>query len=138
MSTETNAAAEGPGLRCRFELDGDPAELPQPHRVTLLRAAQASLANIRDHAKASNAVVTLAFLGSEVTLDIYDDGVGFDPAGLAARMDAREDGSGFGIPSLRERVTELKGSLDLESASGEGTVVAIRLPLNDAPGRDGQ
>ena len=136
--TETSAAAEGPGLRCRFELDGDPLELPQPYRVALLRAAQASLANVRDHAKAGNAVVTLAFLGSEVTLDIYDDGVGFDPAGLAAQMGERADGSGFGIPSLRERLTALKGSLELESAPGEGTVVAIRLPLNDALGREGQ
>ncbi|MGY2744006.1 signal transduction histidine kinase [Arthrobacter sp. UYCu723] len=137
-STETSAAARGSGLRCRFELDSDPAELPQPYRVTLLRAAQASLANVRDHAKASNAVVTVAFLGSEVTMDIYDDGVGFDPAGLTARMDARTDGSGFGIRSLQERVTALKGSLELESAPGEGTVVAIRLPLDDAPEREEQ
>ena len=84
-------------MRCRLELDGDPVELPQPYRVTLLRAAQASLANVRDHAKASNAVVTLAFLGSEVTLDIYDDGVGFDPAGLS-RADGR--------PGGRERVRD--------------------------------
>ncbi|WP_427006151.1 sensor histidine kinase [Pseudarthrobacter sp. H2] len=134
-STETSAAARGSGLRCRFELDGDPVGLPQPYRVTLLRAAQASLANVRDHAKASNAVVTVAFLGSEVTLDIYDDGVGFDPAGLAAHRNARTDGSGFGITSLQERVTELQGSLELESAHGEGIVVAIRLPLHDVPER---
>lgn len=138
VSTETSAAARDSGLRCRFELDGDPVELPQPYRVTLLRAAQASLANVRDHAKASNAVVTVAFLGTEVTMDIYDDGVGFDPAGLAAHMNARTDGSGFGIPSLQERVTALKGSLELESAPGEGTVVAIRLPLHDVPERDEQ
>ncbi len=137
-STESSAAAGGSGLRCRFELDGDPVELPQPYRVTLLRAAQASLANVREHAKAGNAVVTVAFLGSEVTLDIYDDGVGFDPARLAEHMDARTDGSGFGIPSLQERVTALKGSLELESAPGEGTVVAIRLPLNGVPRRGGQ
>lgn len=137
-STETSAAARGLGLRCRFELDGDPVDLPQPYRVNLLRAAQASLANVRDHAKASYAVVTVAFLGSEVTMDIYDDGVGFDPAGLAARMNARTDGGGFGIRSLQERVAALKGSLELESAPGEGTVVAVRLPLDDTPGREEQ
>lgn len=135
--TETSASARGSGLRCRFELDGDPVDLPQPYRATLLRAAQASLANVRVHAHARNAVVTLAFLGSEATLDIYDDGVGFDPAGLAAHTKARTDGSGFGIPSLQERVTALGGSLELESAPGEGTVVAVRLPLN-VPGKDEQ
>lgn len=137
-STETSAAARGLGLRCRFELDGDHVDLPQPYRVALLRAAQASLANVRDHAKAGNAVVTVAFLGSEVALDIYDDGIGFDPAGLTARMQARTDGTGYGIRSLQQRVRALNGSLDLESAPGEGTVVAVRLPLNETPGRERQ
>ncbi|QYF89756.1 sensor histidine kinase [Arthrobacter sp. PAMC25284] len=138
INTETSSAARGAGLRCRFELDGDPTELPQQYRVTLLRAAQASLANVRDHAAAGNAVVTVAFLGSEVTLDIFDDGIGFNPAGLAARMQAPTDGSGFGLRSLQERVTALHGSLDIESAPGEGTVVAIRLPLGGTPGRPTQ
>lgn len=137
-STETSAAAGGSGLRCRFELDGDPVEMPPAYRVALLRAAQSSLANVREHSNASNAVVTLSFLGTEVTLDIYDDGVGFDPAGLAADKKARTDGSGFGITSLQERVTALKGSFELESAPGEGTVVAVRLPLQDVTGREKQ
>ncbi len=137
-STETSAAARGLPLQCRFELDGDAVELPQPHRVTLLRAAQASLANVRDHAAADNAVLTLAFLGSEVTMDIYDDGIGFDPAGLTALTEARTDGTGYGIRSLQQRVRSLNGSLDLESTPGEGTVVAVRLPLHVAPRKEAQ
>ncbi|WP_255770785.1 sensor histidine kinase [Pseudarthrobacter sulfonivorans] len=127
--TETLAAARGEGLRCRFELVGDTAELPSQYSVTLLRAAQASLANVRQHAKARTAVVTLAFLGDEVTLDVYDDGTGFEPAAHGRGAAGRPDGSGFGLRSLGARVTELNGSLEVESASGEGTVVAIRLPL---------
>jgi signal transduction histidine kinase len=120
------AAARGSGLRCRLQVEGGPAELPQPYTVALLRAAQASLANVREHAHAGTAVVTLAFLGDEVTLDIFDDGVGFDPAA------PQPDGRGFGLRSLQERVAMLGGSLDLESAPGEGTVVAVRLPLDAA------
>jgi signal transduction histidine kinase len=120
------AAARGSGLRCRLQVEGGQAELPQPYTVALLRAAQASLANVREHAHAGTAVVTLAFLGNEVTLDIFDDGVGFDPAGPTP------DGRGFGLRSLQERVAMLGGSLDLESAPGEGTVVAVRLPLDAA------
>ena len=131
-TTETGAAAAGVALRCRLEVDGEPQELPQPVRVTLLRAAQASLANVREHARAASAVVTLAFLGSEVTMDIYDDGAGFDPSAAAGARDAA-DGSGFGLRSLRERVNALNGSLAVESAPGEGTVVAIRLPLEGGP-----
>lgn len=128
--TEREAAARGDGLRCRFNLEGTPVELPQPYKVTLLRAAQASLANVWAHARAGTAVVTLGFLGTEVTMDVYDDGVGFDPAAAAAEAAARTDGSGFGLRSLGQRVGALQGSLDLESAPGDGTVVAIRLPLD--------
>lgn len=126
--TETEAAARGTRLRCRFDLEGIPVELPNPYRTTLLRAAQASLANVWVHAQAETAVVTLSFLGSEVAMDIYDDGAGFDPA-AAVDPAGRPDGSGYGLRSLRERVAALAGSLDIESAPGEGTVVAIRLPL---------
>ena len=101
--TETEAAARGAGLRCRFDLDGEPVELPNPYRITLLRAAQASLANVWVHAKAGTAVVSLAFLGSEVAMDMYDDGAGFDPS-AAAQGAPRADGSGYGLTSLRERV----------------------------------
>jgi signal transduction histidine kinase len=111
-------------------VEGLPAELPAAHQAALLRAAQASLANVRVHAQAGSAVVTLSFLGQEVAMDIYDDGIGFDPAAVTAGP----DGSGYGLTSLRERVAALHGQLDIESAPGEGTVVAIRLPLGQAPG----
>ncbi|WP_240630193.1 sensor histidine kinase [Specibacter cremeus] len=124
-TTQREAAARGQALSCTFRLDGEPFDLPQPHRVALLRAAQASLANVRAHAKARTAVVSLAYLGTEVTMDIYDDGVGFTPGAPAAAG----PGTGFGLRALAERVAALDGTLDVESAPGEGTVVAIRLPV---------
>ena len=130
--TEAAASASGAALHCRLEVDGEPQELPQSVRVTLLRAAQASLANVREHARAATAVVSVAFLGSEVTMDIYDDGAGFDPSAPASASGAA-DGSGYGLRSLRERIAALNGSLAVESAPGEGTVVAIRLPLAELP-----
>ena len=125
--TETEAAARGSALRCRFELVGTPVELPNTYQTTLLRAAQASLANVWAHAQARTAVVTLSFLGEEVTLDVFDDGVGFEPSTAAST--ARGDGTGVGLQSLRERLVALDGRLEIESAIGEGTVIAIRVPL---------
>jgi signal transduction histidine kinase len=87
------------------------------------------------HAKAETAVVTLSFLGSEVAMDIYDDGAGFDPSAVTAPS-GRPDGSGYGLKSLQERVAALAGSLDIESGPGEGTVVAIRLPLGETLSRN--
>lgn len=128
--TQREATARGVVLNCSFRLDGEPIDLPQPFRVTLLRAAQASLANVWLHAKAETAVVSLAFLGSEVTLDVYDDGSGFELEKLADTVAGRADGSGFGLRSLRERVEVQGGSMSIESAPGDGTVVAVRLPLD--------
>ena len=134
VKTEAEAAAGGAALRCRFELQGTPVPLPNPHQATLLRAAQSLLANVWAHAHASTAVVTLSFLESEVTMDVFDDGTGFDPAGTAA-AESRGDGTGVGLAALRERLAALEGTLDVESAPGEGTVVAVRLPLLVAPER---
>ena len=125
--TETEAAARGTTMRVRFQLVGAPVDLPNAFQTTLLRAAQASLANVWKHAQARAAVVTLSFLESEVTLDVFDDGVGFEPSTAAHAV--RGDGSGVGLSGLRERLAALNGSLEVESAPGEGTVVAARLPL---------
>ena len=132
--TETEAAARGAGLRCRFDarrVAGGTAR--RRTRRTLLRAAQASLANVWVHAKASTAVVTLSFLGSEVAMDIYDDGAGFDPSAAVARLRA-PDGSRLRADVAAGTGGRAERQLDIESAPGEGTVVAIRLPLGAGAG----
>ncbi|WP_306366402.1 sensor histidine kinase [Nocardiopsis sp. CC223A] len=120
------------GVDCRFRLDGVPVPLPSGYEVALLRAAQASLANVAAHARADTAVVTLGYLDGEVTLDVYDDGAGFVPD----RAGPRPDGTGFGLAALRERITALGGAWAVESAPGEGTVVAVRLPLARTGGEE--
>ena len=92
--------------------------------VTLLRVAQEALANVAKHAAASRAWITLSYMGDVVTLDVRDDGVGFDPA-LTPDRDA---GSGFGLIAMRQRVQRLAGQLEIESEPGAGTVVSASLP----------
>lgn len=121
-------ASGGKRLECALRVDGDPAVLDAVRETTLLRAAQASLANVLTHSGAAHAVLTLNFAPDAVTLDVFDDGVGFDPSGLPDAP--RPDGSGFGLLSLRRRAKELGGTLTVESSPGEGTAVALRLPLS--------
>ena len=132
---EAEAHAAGSPLRCVVRIEGaDPlasaSELPEPIARTLLRASQASLANVTAHAQARTAVLTLALWEAEVTLDVYDDGRGFHPT--APSMPRHEADSGYGLPGLARRVEEAGGSLSVESAPGEGTVVGIRIPLTSA------
>lgn len=131
-ATERTARASGVELECRFREDGEPLAVPTDVSGALLRTAQSCLANVLAHAGATRAVLSLGYLAGEVTLDVYDDGAGFDPAALPT--EARPDGTGFGLLGLRARIGALGGSVDVESAPGEGTVVAVRIPL---PTEDG-
>ncbi|CAM3752344.1 sensor histidine kinase [Nocardiopsis rhodophaea] len=115
------------GIDCRCRVEGEAVPLPADYEVALLRAAQASLANVVAHSSARTAVVTLACLDTEVTLDVFDNGRGFDPA---LRRRTRPDGTGYGMRGLHDRITALGGRLQIESAPGEGTAVAVALPLS--------
>ena len=123
-------AASGGHLACGFRVDGTPVPLHAAYEATLLRAAQSLLANVASHAGATQAVLTLGYSPDSVSLDVFDDGAGFEPRSLPSAP--RGDGTGFGLLSLRERVGDLHGELSVESAPGEGTVVALRLPLERA------
>ncbi len=77
--------------------------------------------------RSKHAVISLGYLPDAVTLDIFDDGSGMDTGEIPAKP--RADGTGYGLVGLRERLDLLDGSLEIESAPGEGTVLAVRIPL---------
>jgi signal transduction histidine kinase len=68
-------------------------------------------------------VVTLSYLGDTVTLDVDDDGVGFD-----GQPRPWADG-GFGLLGMRERVEAAGGALAVESVPGRGTTIAASVPV---------
>jgi len=97
--------------------------------ATLFRVAQEALANVRKHARgASRVALTLSYMGDAVALDARDDGVGFDPSQEDKRVRDHDSG-GFGLKGMRERVEEAGGTLSVESAIGEGTTLAVELPV---------
>ncbi|MFZ4302087.1 sensor histidine kinase [Streptomyces cinereoruber] len=121
------AGAYGPGAgpRVRFSVSGTPVELPTPYEVALLRIAQSALANTVRHASASRAEITLSFMDASVTLDVVDDGEGFEPGSVRPSSEG-----GFGLPAMRARAESLGGTFTVESAPGQGTAVAVSLPLS--------
>ncbi|WP_438296656.1 sensor histidine kinase [Streptomyces sp. HUAS TT7] len=178
---ESVESGSGP-VEVRCHIDGAPnAPLPDRVESALLRIAQGALANVREHAGATTAALTLTYLGDQVVLDIADDGRGFGPGALDVRGDSgggaaqgpvvRVDpasasslastpgvdpppGSGpapaasadagplssqppgvrgYGLPAMYARVRQLGGSLTVESAPGEGTVLSAAIPLEPRP-----
>jgi signal transduction histidine kinase len=88
---------------------------------------------VAKHADASRVGLTLSYMEDLVTLDIRDDGVGFDPDGV--RSGGGADG-GFGLRVMRQRVGRLAGTLEIESEPGAGTAIWAGVPAipQEAPG----
>ncbi|MFE7169640.1 sensor histidine kinase [Streptomyces sp. NPDC057616] len=115
----------GPGLTVGFRLDGDPGPLPDRIEAALLRIAQGALANVREHAAATRAALTLTCLDDQISLDVADNGRGFDADAPPAACGTR----GHGLPAMRIRARQSGGTLAVESTPGEGTVVSAAIPL---------
>ncbi|WP_419998938.1 sensor histidine kinase [Streptomyces boninensis] len=113
------------GIHAEFTLAGDAVELHGELSATLLRITQEALANAAKHAAASRVGVTLSYMDSEVTLDVRDNGRGFDPL----RVPERTGAGGFGLAGMRSRAERVAGSLSIESEPGYGTAVSAQVPL---------
>jgi signal transduction histidine kinase len=117
------------GIPVAVTTTGDPAPLHAEIEMALLRTAQEALANVARHARATQAWLTLSYMGDVVTLDVRDDGIGFEvPAGDGGR------GTGFGLSAMRQRVARVAGSLAVESEVGVGTAISARVPAVASPG----
>jgi signal transduction histidine kinase len=117
----TGRLAEETGLQAETVVTGTARPLSSQVEEALLRVGQEALANVRKHAAASRVTITLSYLEDAVTLDVHDDGVGFEQAAATA-------GGGLGLHAMGERVAALGGSLVIESAPSEGATIAVELP----------
>ncbi|MEV6524881.1 sensor histidine kinase [Longispora sp. NPDC051575] len=119
--------APGAVAPCSLTVEGEPYPLGGEIDVALLRVAQGALANVAEHARAGRVAVTLTYLPDSVALDVRDDGVGFDPGAVRS-----SPGRGFGLDAVRQRVALLGGTVEVESAPGEGTAIAVTVPTGGA------
>ena len=116
------------GVKGQF-IDHDSVKVLDPRVSTCLyRVAQESLRNVSRHAKANQVQVELARLRDGLQLLVNDDGAGFDGA---FQLDKHE---GLGFLSMKERVTLVGGTLDVQSGEGEGTRVCAWVPLEKSEG----
>lgn len=112
------------GVRADVTTTGDARPLHPAVETALLRTTQEALANVAKHAAASRVGLTLSYMEDVVTLDVRDDGVGFDPA-----LPGPAGGEGgFGLTAMRQRMRRLTGRLDIESEPGGGTAISASVP----------
>ncbi|MGW2346910.1 sensor histidine kinase [Streptomyces sp. NPDC001661] len=113
------------GVRADFTLTGTAEPLHEEIEASLLRIAEEALSNAARHAAATRVGVTLSFMAGQVTLDVRDDGRGFDPLAVPARSGS----GGFGLDGMRARAERLAGGVTVESEEGGGTAISAHVPL---------
>ena len=107
------------GIAAEFTVSGSLRPLSPPAELTLYRAAQEALTNVRKHAHASAVEVALEYGDASARLAVRDNGVGSDDAN-----------GGFGLVGVRERALLLNGQVMVSTAKGEGFRLEIELPVD--------
>ena len=114
-------------ISATFETNREDLPLPAECAAAMYRVAQESLSNISKYAQAQHVSVQLFVSAAEVTLEVSDDGVGFDPRMLQATP-------GFGLRGLIERARGFGGWAEISSAPGRGTTVMFSVPISPPGG----
>jgi signal transduction histidine kinase len=111
------------GIKVDESLAEEPA-LSFERKQGLYRIAQEAMHNAARHARAKRVAIALSQIDSHIQLEVSDDGVGFD---------SRESQRGhFGLNTMRERATELGGTLEIDSRLGAGTTVRAMIPARES------
>jgi signal transduction histidine kinase len=118
------------GVPVSVTTTGRPRVMRPEIEVALLRTAQEALANVARHAHANRVGLTLSYMEDLVTLDVRDDGIGFEvPAGRLTRTGVSNGPSGgFGLAAMHQRVEGVAGMLQVESEPQAGTAISASVP----------
>lgn len=121
LQKRLDAVEKRVGITARVVMD-DFIEFPPALEEELYRIAQEALNNSLKHAKATRVTVRIFYDENRLTLEVNDDGIGFDPHSSAAQ-------GGMGLLNMTERARRAGGSLSIQSEIGVGTTVQVAIPL---------
>lgn len=113
-------------IACELHAGDDVDLTEEAHKLALFRIAQESLTNVARHARASKVEIALRMETPHCILCIRDNGVGFDTGANKPKS--------FGLVGMRERVAMLGGSVIINSSSGKGTEIVVRIPVKKIMG----
>jgi signal transduction histidine kinase len=125
LHREVDNFADRTGIGGALEIRGDPDSLSSAQRITVFRAIQEALANVREHSGASSVEVRLRARRSAIEVQIVDDGTGFEVERALAKAAQR---GRLGLVGIAERVRMLGGTFDVESRPGGPTTLKFTLP----------
>jgi PAS domain S-box-containing protein len=113
-------------LDIKFENRSEAVSLPHEIEVLLFQATRELLMNVVKHAKAESATVKFSSNGQKLSIEVTDNGKGFDKK-KTFKPDMK---GGFGLYGIRERLRHIGGQLSIKSIADQGTTVLILAPRN--------
>jgi signal transduction histidine kinase len=123
ISETLRHATQNSGIKATFETNGTYRPAPVETEDQILRIAQEAISNAVRHSGANTLDVRLQYSDDAVRLRVQDDGRGFDTS-------TRRNGH-FGLVGMRERAQQIGADLDVESAVGQGTTVAVEVRMRE-------
>lgn len=114
------------GIAYQFKLKGKSKLLDDDISSLLFRAVRELLINVVKHAKADEVKISIRKQDEQIKISVEDNGVGFDSSQIKP---VSKQAKGFGLFSIRERLSYQGGKLDIKSVIGHGTGVTITAPL---------
>lgn len=111
-----------------LECDPRVTDIPQETATATYRIIQEALGNVAKHAQASSVGVRLALRDEKLEIDVRDDGVGFELAGLHQKQTSQ---GCSGVLNMKERAHFLGGEFRLETAPGKGTKLTLSIPIKE-------
>jgi len=122
----TDQIQEKHGVKTEFKDDEQQKPLDDDIRVLLFRNVRELLINVIKHAEASNIRVSIRRDKEYINVKVEDDGIGFDPVEVTSMAAKRAE---FGLFSIRERLEQLGGMIEIDSEPGCGSRITMRAPL---------
>ncbi len=120
----TTSLTERDGVLVELRVIGEKRRLAPEAELTLFRIAQEALSNVRKHAQATQAAMTVQFADNAVQITVQDNGCGFVPPTLAGDLAATGK---LGLMGMHERARLLGGALSVTSEPGQGTCVTVNV-----------
>lgn len=127
LQSQVQSFADRTGVKADFVLNGRRQRMQPEIETILFRIAQEALNNVAKHARATHVTVTVGFADSLLSLEVRDNGRGFDPKTVFEAPDVGRQV--WGLLGMQERVALVGGSCMVHSRPGQGTAVQVSIPI---------